>query len=96
MRIFFVILLWGFAVGGEWVSVASAANDPFSEKIERERKRLETLKDKIEEKRKRADEAEKKRESVLQGIQSLDEGLVHHRQDHHEISRKLQIGRAHV
>ncbi|MEK6532656.1 MAG: hypothetical protein AABZ52_02095, partial [Nitrospirota bacterium] len=49
-----------------------AAGDPISEKIERERKTLEQLKDKIEEKRKRADEAEKKRESVLQGIQTLD------------------------
>jgi len=90
MRIFFVILLCGLGVGEEWASVAGAANDPISEKIERERKTLETLKDKIEEKRKRADEAEKKRESVLQGIQSLDEGLVHHRQDHHEINRKLR------
>ena len=27
---------------------------------------------------------------MLQGIQSLDERLVHHRQDHHEISKKLR------
>lgn len=90
MRISFTILLWCLAVGGEWASVAGAASDPISEKIERERKTLETLKDKIEEKRKRAEEAEKKRESVLQGIQSLDERLVHHRQDHHEINKKLR------
>ena len=90
MRISFVVLLWGLAVGGGWASVTSAANDPIAEKIERERKTLETLKDKIEEKRKRAEEAEKKRESILQGIQSLDERLVHHRQDHHEISKKLR------
>jgi septal ring factor EnvC (AmiA/AmiB activator) len=73
-----------------WESVAIAANEPIAEKIERERKTLEQLKGKIEEKRKRAEEAEKKRESVLQGIQSLDERLVRHRHDHHEITRKLR------
>ncbi|ALA59951.1 murein hydrolase activator EnvC family protein [Nitrospira moscoviensis] len=66
------------------------AADPITDKIERERKALEQLKGKIEEKRKQADEAEKKRESVLQGIQSLDERLVRHRQDHHEINKKLR------
>ncbi|HWF61818.1 MAG TPA: peptidoglycan DD-metalloendopeptidase family protein [Nitrospira sp.] len=90
MRISFAILLWCLAVEGGGASVAGAASDPISEKIERERRTLETLKGKIEEKRKRAEEAEKKRESVLQGIQSLDERLVHHRQDHHEISKKLR------
>lgn len=89
MRIPFTILLWCLAVGGGWPA-AAAVTDPISGKIERERKALEQLKDKIEEKRKRAEEAEKKRESVLQGIQSLDERLVHHRQDHHEISKKLR------
>jgi len=89
MTISFLILLGCLVMGG-WGSVADAANDPISEKIEREKKRLETLKDKIEEKRKRAEEAEKKRESVLQGLQSLDERLIHHRQDHHEISKKLR------
>ncbi|MGC4099038.1 MAG: peptidoglycan DD-metalloendopeptidase family protein [Nitrospira sp.] len=89
MNISFAILLGGIVLGG-WASAAGAASDPISEKIERQRKTLETLKDKIEEKRKRADEAEKKRESVLQGIQSLDERLVRHRQDHHEISKKLR------
>lgn len=89
MNLAFAILLWGGVLGG-WASAASAASDPISEKIERERKTLETLKDRIEEKRKRAEEAEKKRESVLQGIQSLDERLVRHRQDHHEISKKLR------
>jgi murein hydrolase activator len=73
-----------------WGGSAAVAADPIAEKIERERKTLEQLKDKIEEKRKRADEADKKRESVLQGIQSLDERLVRHRQDHHEIVKKLR------
>lgn len=90
MRISFAILLWCLAVGGGWTSATGAANDSISAKIERERRTLDQLKDKIEEKRKRAEEAEKKRESVLQGIQSLDERLVRHRQDHHEISKQLR------
>ncbi len=90
MKTFGALVLWCVAVGIGWASVTGAANDPIAEKIERERKMLETLKGKIEEKRKRAEEAEKKRESVLQGIQTLDERLVHHRQDHHEISKKLR------
>ena len=61
------LLLWAVTGG-----LPAIAGDPISDKIERERKTLEELKDKIEEKRKRADEAAKKRESVLQGIQSLD------------------------
>lgn len=84
------VMVWCVAVWNGWESVVAAANDPITEKIEQERKTLEQLKDKIEEKRKRADEAEKKRESVLQGIQSLDERLLHHRQDHHDISKKLR------
>lgn len=90
MRISFSILLWCLSSGGGWASVAGAASDPISEKIEREKKTLETLKGKIDEKRKRVEEAEQKRESVLQGIQSLDERLVRHRQDHHEISKRLR------
>jgi septal ring factor EnvC (AmiA/AmiB activator) len=73
-----------------WWEAPAAAIDPITEKIERERKTLEQLKGKIEEKRKRADEAERKRESVLQGIQSLDERLIRHRQDHHDITKKLR------
>ncbi len=90
MKLFFAIVCWSLAIGGGWGSLAEAANDPITQKIERERKTLEALKDKIEKKRKRAEEAEKKRESVLQGLQSLDERLVHHRQDHHEINKKLR------
>ncbi|MDH4188112.1 MAG: hypothetical protein OEV08_14065, partial [Nitrospira sp.] len=72
------------------VWVAGAGADPITEKIEKERKALEQLKDQIEEKRRQADAAEKKRESLLQGIQTLDERLVHYRQAHQEISRKLK------
>jgi murein hydrolase activator len=90
MRQWLAALVWVVSVWSGWVSVAVAANDPIAEKIERERKTLDQLKGRIEEKRKRAEEAEKKRESVLQGIQSLDERLVRHRQDHHEITKKLR------
>jgi septal ring factor EnvC (AmiA/AmiB activator) len=89
MKRFLLLLGWIFTFGG-WSTDVGAATDPLAEKIQRERKHLETLKNKIEEKRKRAEAAEKKRESVLQGLQSLDERLVHHRQDHHDINRKLR------
>jgi murein hydrolase activator len=64
--------------------------DSYGDKIEQERKNLEKLRGSIEEKKRRAGEAEKKRESVLQGIQSLDERLVRYRQDHQEIRKKLK------
>ena len=64
--------------------------DPITDKIEKERRALDQLKDQIEETRKRADKAGKKRESLLQGIQTLDERLVQYRQAHQEISRKLR------
>lgn len=83
------VMFWLVVVWAGWEPVCMAG-DPIAEKIERERKTLEQLKGKIEEKRKRADEAEKKRESVLQGIQTLDKRLVRHRQDHREILKKLR------
>ena len=81
------VMVWGL-LGVSWPSVAVA--DPMTDKIEKERKALEQLKDQIEEKRKQADEAGKKRESLLQGIQTLDERVVRYRQAHQEISRKLR------
>ena len=69
---------------------ALAVADPITDKIEKERKALDQLKDQIEETRKRADKAGKKRESLLQGIQTLDERLLRERQAHQEISRKLR------
>ncbi|HET6675054.1 MAG TPA: peptidoglycan DD-metalloendopeptidase family protein [Nitrospiraceae bacterium] len=64
--------------------------DSYRDKIEQERKNLEKLRGSIEEKKKRAGEVEKKRGSVLQGIQSLDERLVRYRHDHQEIRKKLK------
>ncbi len=90
MRPWLAAVVWVVSVWSGWAPAAIAASEPITEKIERERKTLEHLKGKIEEKRKRAEEAEKKRESVLQGIQSLDERLVRHRHDHLEITKKLR------
>lgn len=64
--------------------------DAISDKIEKERKMLEQLKDQIEAKRKQADAAGKKRDSLLQGLQTLDERLVRVRHAHQDISRKLR------
>ncbi|TKB56896.1 MAG: hypothetical protein E8D49_14785 [Nitrospira sp.] len=75
-------------VGFSWPVHVMA--DPITDKIEKERRALDQLKDQIEETRKRADKAGKKRESLLQGIQTLDERLVQYRQAHQEISRKLR------
>jgi murein hydrolase activator len=78
-----------------WVLLAlclptGSSADSIGEKIDKERKSLEQLKDRIEEKRRQADEADKKRESILQGIQTLDERHMRYRQMHQEISRKLR------
>ncbi len=83
----FGLALWG-VLGLSWPAVAVA--DSINDKIEKERKALDQLKDQIEEARKQADQAGKKRESLLQGIQTLDERTVHFRQAHQEISRKLR------
>jgi septal ring factor EnvC (AmiA/AmiB activator) len=69
---------------------AAADADQITDKIEKERKTLEQLKGQIEETRKQADQAGKQRESLLQGIQTLDQRLLHYRQTHQEISRKLR------
>ncbi|HKS73779.1 MAG TPA: peptidoglycan DD-metalloendopeptidase family protein [Terriglobales bacterium] len=74
---------------GLWMPVGVSA-DSINEKIDKERRTLEQLKDQIEEKRRQADEAGKRRESILQGIQTLDERHMRYRQSHQEISRKLR------
>src|SRR5512134_2918915 len=74
---------------GLWTPAGVSA-DSINEKIDRERRTLEQLKDQIEEKRRQADEAGKRRESILQGIQSLDERHMRYRQSHQDISRKLR------
>lgn len=81
------VMVWGL-LAFSWPMDTGA--DPITDKIEKERKALEQLKNKIEEKRKQADEAGKKRESLLQGIQTLDERLLQYKQAHQEISRKLR------
>ena len=87
MKLLVGVALCGL-VGFSWPVHVMA--DPITDKIEKERRALDQLKDQIEETRKRADKAGKKRESLLQGIQTLDERLVQYRQAHQEISRKLR------
>jgi septal ring factor EnvC (AmiA/AmiB activator) len=72
------------------VPAPAERKDSYADKIEQEKKTLEKLRGTIVEKRKKADEAEKKRESILQGLQSLDERLVRYRQEHQDISKKLK------
>ena len=79
------VILWGSPP-----SVPAERKDSYADKIEQEKKTLERLRGTIVEKRKKADEAEKKRESVLQGLQSLDERLVRYRQEHQDIRKKLR------
>jgi murein hydrolase activator len=81
------MVVWGLLA---WSMPAGSWGDSISEKIDKERKALEQLKDQIEEKRRQADEASKKRESILQGIQTLDERHLRYRQAHQEINRKLR------
>jgi septal ring factor EnvC (AmiA/AmiB activator) len=87
-----LIALIGLILGWTWTAAPGYAErkDSYRDKIEQERKNLEKLRGSIEEKKKQAGEVEKKRESVLQGIQSLDERLVRYRHDHQETRKKLK------
>ncbi|HVG03230.1 MAG TPA: peptidoglycan DD-metalloendopeptidase family protein [Nitrospira sp.] len=80
------VILWGILPQ----MAPAERKDSYADKIEQEKKTLERLRGTILEKRKKADEAEKKRESVLQGLQSLDERLVRYRQEHQDIRKKLR------
>lgn len=72
------------------VRAAKDRTDPISQKIERERRTLEKLKGEIKEKKKHADEAERKKGSVLQAMQELDDALMLRRKEHQEINRELK------
>lgn len=83
-------------IGSSGVSLVEPAwagkdrDDPIAQRIERERRALEKLNREIEEKKKHADVAEKKRESLLQTLQTLDERLVRSRQERREIDQRLK------
>lgn len=88
---------WGWVVLSVHLALSTSPppahaerKDSYADKIEQEKKTLEKLRGTIVEKRKKADEAEKKRESILQGLQSLDERLVRYRQEHQDTVRKLK------
>lgn len=72
------------------VHAAKERADPLADKIERERKTLEKLQHEIESKKRHAQATEKKKESVLQAIQDLDDTLLTKRQERTIINRKLK------
>jgi septal ring factor EnvC (AmiA/AmiB activator) len=61
-----------------------------ADQIQREQETLQKLKDEIAEGKKQVGEAERKRESVLQGIQDLDARLMMSRQRRHRVNRQLK------
>ncbi|HEU4683907.1 MAG TPA: peptidoglycan DD-metalloendopeptidase family protein [Nitrospira sp.] len=84
---------WAVFACSVWLCLGlpvQSSADAISDKIEKERRALEQLKDQIEEKRRQADEAGKKRDSLLQNLQTLDERLLRVRQLHQDISRKVR------
>lgn len=83
-----LVALMGILLFPEGIAGAKDA-DGLSEKIARERKNLEKLKTRIQEEKKRAVEAERKRESVLQNLQQLDQRLVNLRHEQQEVVRDL-------
>ena len=78
-------------IGVAFAAPAWAAKEAedLSEKIARERKNLEKLKNRIQEQKQQAQAAEKKRESVLQNLQRLDQRLVKMRHDLQTVARDL-------
>lgn len=86
--------LAGLIVCGLMIAVPSYAGkdrtDGLAEKIERERRTLEKLQQEIENNKKHAQATEKKKESVLQAIQDLDDTLLMKRQERTVINRKLK------
>ncbi len=68
---------------------AAKDSDVLSEKIARERKNLEKLKNRIQEEKQHAVEAERRRDSILQNLQQLDQRLVKMRHEHHDVVREL-------
>ena len=81
------VVVWMAMPAALW---AKERADPLSDKIERERRMLEKLQQEIIENKKHADETERKKESVLQAIQDLDNDLLHKRQERSSIGRRLK------
>lgn len=77
-------------MGGVHSYAAKDRADPLADKIERERRTLEKLQHEIEDKRKHAQDTDKKKESILQAIQDLDDTLLKKRQERTVINRRLK------
>ncbi|MGH7254750.1 MAG: murein hydrolase activator EnvC family protein [Nitrospirales bacterium] len=72
------------------LSAGAKDADSISDKILKERETLEKLKQEIEEKRKDANEAEKKKDTILGSLQTLDEQLLTHRLERQAVNRQLK------
>lgn len=83
----FLILVWalGASAYAETDSAGSVKN-----KIQQERQTLQKLKDEIRHKKRQAEQAETKRESVLQSLQQFDDKLMTSRQLRYSVNRKLK------
>lgn len=87
-----------FALVGMMLAVVLSGQAPaedrderaVADQIQREQETLQKLKDEIAEGKKQVGEAERKRESVLQGIQDLDARLMMSRQRRHRVNRQLK------
>jgi septal ring factor EnvC (AmiA/AmiB activator) len=84
------ICAWLTLAAGSTVLAGKDSSDPIRQQIEQERRTLEKLKGEIEEKKKQADEADRKKESVLQSIQDLDDRMMNSRRERDEIARHLK------
>jgi len=84
------ICAWLALAAGSTVLAGKDASDPIRQQIEQERRTLEKLKGEIQEKKKQADEADRKKESVLQSIQDLDDRMMNSRRERDEIARHLK------
>jgi septal ring factor EnvC (AmiA/AmiB activator) len=78
------------AAPGGMATAGKDRSDPLSQKIERERRTLEKLKEEIRENKTHADATEKKKDSVLQTMQDLDDRLMARRHEHQDINRQLK------
>jgi septal ring factor EnvC (AmiA/AmiB activator) len=83
-------LLAGPAIAAKDGKERQDRTESIGQKIERERRNLEKIKEEIQEKKRRAQEAEKKKETIMQTLQDLDDRLQVAHQERLDIARKLQ------
>ena len=65
-------------------------SEPLHDKIKKERRTLEKLKDEIKEKKQKSDEAQRKEASVLQELEEADHRIKRRREDFAQVNGKLR------